>query len=245
MPAEAARSFRQALRHDHHDRHGASLRLARLGGTAAPAMPPAYVQTLFDQYADRFDTALVDGLGYRAPALIRAAVEAQPRDAPRFARMLDLGCGTGLAGEALADLAASITGVDLSARMLTAARAKSIYAELVHADITMFLDTCATQYDLAVAADVFVYVADLVPVATALARVLAPSGLFAFTVETHTGDGVVLGEKLRYAHGEAHVRAALLAAGLAIADIGNASTRNEAGTAVPGLLVVARQPCAP
>jgi predicted TPR repeat methyltransferase len=156
--------------------------------------------------------------------------------------MLDLGCGTGLAGEAFRDLAASITGVDLSARMLAVARAKTIYGELIHADLTTFLGTCERQYDLAIAADVFVYVADLAPVVIALARVLVPSGLFAFTVEMHPGDGVVLGEKLRYAHGEAHVRAALAAAGLAIADIGKVSTRNEAGAAVPGLLVVARRP---
>jgi predicted TPR repeat methyltransferase len=88
-------------------------------------------------------------------------------------------------------------------------------------------------------------VADLVPVVTAIARVLSPSGLFAFTVETHAGDGIVLGDKLRYAHGEAHVRATLDTAGLSLVTIDSVSTRNEAGTAVPGLLVVARRPSAP
>lgn len=262
MPAQAAESFKQTLRYDGDDRHGAGLRLARLGVTdAAAGMPPAYVETLFDQYAERFDTALVDGLAYRGPALLRAAVErASPRSppasapgssaspgsassrSPAFATMLDLGCGTGLAGEAFRDLAVRITGVDLSARMLAGARTKNIYAELVHADILAFLATSQARYDLAVAADVFVYVADLAPAVGAVARVLVPSGLFAFTVETHAGDGVVLGEKLRYAHGEAHVRAALASAELSVTEIAAVSTRNEAGTAVPGLLVVALRP---
>ena len=37
-------------------------------------MPQAYVQTLFDQYAPRFESSLVDDLGYRGPALLFKAV---------------------------------------------------------------------------------------------------------------------------------------------------------------------------
>jgi predicted TPR repeat methyltransferase len=241
MPAEAAQSFRQALRHDGDDRHGAGLRLACLGAAdGAAAMPSAYVETLFDQYAERFDAALVEGLAYRGPAVLRAAIERASPSAPRFAAMLDLGCGTGLAGEAFRDIAARITGVDLSAGMLAVARPKGIYADLVQADLAAFLAACGATYDLVTAADVFVYVADLAPMAAAIARVLAPLGLLAFTVETHAGDGVALGDKLRYAHGEAHVRAALAVAGIDILDITPVSTRTEAGAPVPGLVVVAR-----
>ena len=71
---------------------------------------------------------------------------------------------------------------------------------------------------------------------------LAPARLLAFTVETHSGDGVILGEKLRYAHGAAHVRDALGRADLAISQMTPASTRTENGVPVPGLLVVARKP---
>ncbi len=70
------------------------------------------------------------------------------------------------------------------------------------------------NYHLVLAADVFVYVNDLAPIIAAIARVLAPDGLFAFTVETHAGDGVKLLPTLRYAHGEAYVRGVLGAAGL-------------------------------
>ena len=55
--------------------------------------------------------------------------------------------------------------------------------------------------ELILAADAMVYVADLVPVLNEARRVLAAGGLLAFTVETHGGDGVVIGEGLRYAHG--------------------------------------------
>ena len=90
------------------------------------------------------------------------------------------------------------------------------------------------------AADVFVYVSDLAPVFAAVARVLTPGGIFAFTVETHADRGVRLQPTLRYAHGADHVRAALAAAGLACVELARASTRSEKGVPVDGLVVVAR-----
>ncbi len=86
----------------------------------------------------------------------------------------------------------------------------------------------------------FAYLAWLPTVVAAAARALLRGGLLAFTVETHAGDDVVLGEKLRYQHGAAHVRAAVTGAGLTLASLDQASTRSEAGVAVPGLVVVAR-----
>ena len=61
----------------------------------------------------------------------------------------------------------------------------------------------------------------------------------AFTVETHAGDGVLLRESLRYAHGAAHVRAAMTGAGLELAHLAEVSTRTESGAPVPGLLGIA------
>src|SRR3982074_1084342 len=72
----AIAGFRNAHAADSGDRHGASLRLMRLGAEQVSDMPQAYVQTLFDQYAPRFEAALVDDLGYRGPALFLKAVRA-------------------------------------------------------------------------------------------------------------------------------------------------------------------------
>ncbi len=95
--------------------------------------------------------------------------------------------------------------------------------------------------DLIVAADALVYLSDLAPLFGEACRVLEQGGLFAFTVETHDGDGAVLGEKLRYAHGTDYVHAALREAGLHEVSFAQVSTRREAGKPVPGLLVVAEQ----
>ena len=77
--------------------------------------PQAYVARLFDDYAPRFDAHLIESLAYRAPALIADALDSA---APgrRFAHALDIGCGTGLMGQAVRGRVDHLTGVDLSPR---------------------------------------------------------------------------------------------------------------------------------
>jgi predicted TPR repeat methyltransferase len=243
---DAIAAFQQVCALDAEDRLGAGLHLVRLGALAPGDMPSAYVRTLFDQYAPRFDAALTEGLGYRGPAVLRDAIAAACTAAARplwFDAALDLGCGTGLAGAALRPLVDTLAGVDLSERMLALAREKTLYDRLETGDLVQFLHAEARaqrRYALIVAADVFAYVAWLPPVVAAAAQVLAPGGLIAFTVETHPGDDVILGEKLRYAHSATHVRAAVAGAGLTLVALTEASTRSEAGVPVPGLVVVAR-----
>jgi predicted TPR repeat methyltransferase len=235
----AIAAFEQARAADPADAHGAALRLARLGAKAV-AMPEIYVRTLFDGYASGFDAALTHGLSYRAPELLlRAAQAATP--AMTFGAALDLGCGTGLGGAAFRPFCATLTGVDLSPAMLAQARAKNIYDRLAEAEAVAFLksETQAT-YDLVLAADVFMYLDDLAPVLKAVAAATAPGGTVAFSVEAHDGDGVMLRDTLRYAHGAAHVHDALAAAGLTPVSLDSASTRTEKGVPVPGLIVVAR-----
>jgi len=233
----AVAAFAQAEAADTTDAHGATLRLARLRG-AVTAMPAGYVRTLFDGYASKFDAALTQGLSYRAPELLLRAVQASGER--KFADALDLGCGTGLGGAAFKPFCERLTGVDLSPAMLAQARAKEIYDRLEESDVVSFLTAETARYDLVLAADVYMYLDGLHPVVQAVAAVLAPGGLTAFSVETHDGDGVILRDTLRYAHGAAHVRAALGAAGLALVSLDSAATRTEKGVPVPGLIAVAR-----
>ena len=236
-------AFRKVLALDPADRHGAGLHLMRLQAKGLGGMPPDYVRSLFDQYAARFDTALVEGLAYRGPELLRVSVEAACAAAGRrasFRMALDLGCGTGLGGPAIKPLAGRLIGVDLSPKMVEQAKAKKLYDRLVVENLVTFLKLQSDAvFDLVFAADVFAYFADLAPLAVACARVLEPGGLLAFSVETHAGDGVILGEKLRFAHARTHVRAAIAAAGLRLLTLDDAVTRNDGNMPVPGLIAVA------
>jgi predicted TPR repeat methyltransferase len=241
----AAAAFGAARDADPEDRLGAALHLARLWERDGAVMPAAYVRTLFDYYAPGFDRSLVEGLNYRAPELLLAAVKkfcALAGQPIRFGTMLDLGCGTGLAGAAFRPYVEWLAGVDISPAMIAQARAKGLYDRLAAADLIGFLNSQATdgaRHHLVVATDVLPYLSDLTDVAAGVANILEVGGCFACTLETHDGPGTVLHESLRYAHSAAVVRSAIENAGLQPLAIQPVSTRNEKGAAVSDLLVVA------
>ncbi len=244
--AGAITAFERTRDADPEDYHGARLQLARLeAGEATPAMTETYVRRLFDQYAGRYDTALTEHLHYRGPALLRDAVDAAMRAAKRpmhFRAMLDLGCGTGLAGAAFRPFVDRLVGVDLSPAMIAQAESKTLYDRLATADLARFLaaeSAAAEKYDLAIAADVFVYVNDLAPILGAVVPILSPDGILAFTVETHPGDGVKLLPTLRFAYGAEYLRATIVAADLTLLTLAAAAIRTENGVPVDGLVAVA------
>ncbi|SFU53175.1 Predicted methyltransferase, contains TPR repeat [Methylobacterium sp. 174MFSha1.1] len=240
LRADARSAFRAALTLDPEDSLGARLHLAELGEGVGEAISPAYVRALFDGYAGRFERHLVEGLGYCGPALIRAALERLRGPDASFPRVLDLGCGTGLMARALVGIAGTLAGIDLSPGMLAEARRTSLYARLHEGDLRDVLRAePPSSADLAVAADVFIYLREIGPVLRETARVLAPGGLFAFTVQGHAGArGTVLGADGRYAHGVENVREDAAAAGLAIALLEPAEIRRQNGAGVPGWLAV-------
>ncbi|MBV1704782.1 MAG: methyltransferase domain-containing protein [Hyphomicrobiales bacterium] len=238
----AVAAYAHARACDGADSLGAAAALARLGaGDPAAELPQAYVRRLFDAYATDFDAHLSGALAYRGPELLRAAVEAA---APgrRFGRMMDLGCGTGLAGVAFASMADRIEGADLSPAMLARARGRGLYLALHEADFVAALDRSGEDaFDLVVAADAFVYLGDLAPVLRAAARAMAAGGLIAFTAQAAAQGArpFALGPDQRFAHARAHVEAALADAGLATRSFADGSTRREGGLPVPGWVVVA------
>ena len=239
----ATAAFEQAFANDPQDRHGATLRLIRLGSRPLASMPEGYVRTLFDGYAEGFDKALVDGLNYRGPDLLFRAIEAtHAGQRMKFGSVLDLGCGTGLAALPFRPFSDWMVGVDLSPAMLAQARKKGLYDRLIENEAVAFLKdeaNAGAHYHLILAADVFMYLDNLGPALKAVAQVLASPGQIAFSVEAHDGADVILRETLRYAHSAGHVRGALAAAGLRPVSLDSASTRTEKGVPVSGLIVVA------
>lgn len=205
-------------------------------GALPEAAPAAYVRGLFDEYAERFDEELVATLHYRGHEQVCAPLASlHPR---AFESALDLGCGSGLAGPLLRPLARRLAGVDLSSRMIERAAATGLYDELLVADLVAALRAMPARHDLVVACDVFIYLGRLEPVFAAVARVLAPGGVFAFTVEAGEAEaGYDLLPTLRYAHSERYLRTLAQAHALRVARLERAPLREGHGEAITGLVM--------
>ncbi|CAM5772190.1 methyltransferase [Labrys miyagiensis] len=237
---KAQEAYRHSLALDLSDVAGAGARLARLGAAPADgAMTAAHVAALFDDYAPRFERSLVGDLSYRGPALLLAAL-AKVRQPAAFGRALDIGCGTGLAGETFATLCAGIEGCDLSQAMLAEAARKQVYRHLVRAEAVAFLAGEAdSSADLILAADVFVYLGDLGALFRQAARVLQQGGLFAFTAQRQDGpEPFTLNHDTRYAHSHGGIEAWAAAAGMDIRHRSDEWARFDRGAPSPGMVIV-------
>jgi predicted TPR repeat methyltransferase len=238
--ADAIAAYRAYLGLDPTDSMGAVIRLGLLDPAAVPtALPEAYVRRLFDDYAPRFDDALVERLAYRAPEALRAAVDGLfPGRA--YKAMLDLGCGTGLAGAAFRPVTQWREGVDLSERMVTEAKRKAIYDHLAVGDMIAHLANADRRFDLIIAADVLVYLGALDGLFHAARQKIADDGIFAFTVQRTEAADFRLGQEHRYSHSRAYITACAKSAGFTVAALDDGAFRQEKGVDVPGLLAILR-----
>ncbi len=197
---------------------------------------PGYVRHLFDQFSADYDNRMLAQLHYAAPQILRALADLVMGGRDGLA-ILDLGCGTGLAGAAFKPLASRLEGIDLSPAMIEKARARGVYDALAVADLERALAAHGPAYDLILAADTLVYLGDLAPVFAGAARRLSVDGFFLFTVEAMAGEGFELGPKRRWRHSEAYLRETAAAAGLAVAGLLSAAPRSEANQPVDGFAV--------
>ena len=172
---------------------------------------------------------------------MRRAVDRSHGDEGVFGRALDLGCGTGLVGEAFRTLVNQFHGVDLSARMLDRARRKGVYDAVHLEDVHDCLGRCAaeaTAFHLVLAAELFIYIGNLEPIFQGFAEVLAPGGLFAFSVEGTDGGAFKLLRTGRYAHADDYVRALASRHGLSVDASDEIEIRQQAHELAAGRLYV-------
>jgi len=233
---EAAAAYEQALAHGA-DPQTHRYYLAAVTGRELPAAAPlAYVEPLFDEYAETFEQHLVKDLKYRGHALLVDAWRAV--DPGRHASAVDLGCGTGLCAPLLRASVDRLEGVDLSSRMLEKAHALGLYDELVHGDAVEYLRTTERRHDLIFAADVFIYLGDLEALFAGAARVAPTGGLFCFSAELGSGDpDYELLPSLRYAHSRRYLEALAARHGFVPRRLVEAPLREDQRRPVPGLYV--------
>ncbi len=241
----AVKAYEEVLAIDPEDHGGAAVRIAAMGRGEQPSKAPdAYVETLFDQHAEAFEDILVEQLGYAVPMMVRQRL--QTLNLGPFKRLLDLGCGTGLTGEALRDMAEDITGIDISENMVEIAHEKDLYETLYVAEVEDFLeDNDDEPFDIITATDVLPYLGALEPLFFGAAENLNAGGLLIFSSETlpeeiMAGRPYMVGPHQRFAHSETYVRERLAATGFEVVEVTDINVRMQDGNPTPGHLVIAK-----
>jgi len=214
--------------------------LAVLEGNAPEAAPIQFVRDIFDQYADTFDRHLVEVLEYRTPAVLRETLFNLGEKNLFFENVLDLGCGTGLAGLEFRELAKRLEGVDISSVMIEKAQEKKIYDKLTTGDFFEIFQEVNSRYDLVVAADVFIYMGNLKPVISLMRKICTQGAYVVFSLEHHNGKTFVLHDNGCYAHPPSYVEKIAQEKGFTLKLRQRANLRKEKGRWVEGDIYIFR-----
>ena len=183
--------------------------LTALEAEIASAAPASYVSELFDQYASYYNQHMTKNLNYKVPQLLRQAISKYIDAYTKPLNVLDLGCGTGMCGVYFRDLAEFLFGVDLSTEMLAEAKSLGAYDGLCRGNILEVIPGCnRAVFDLIIAADVLVYIGDLLPLFKMVSSALKnTTSKFAFTVEDlDDSKSYELHPSGRFAHSAAYIK---------------------------------------
>ncbi|MBF0226357.1 MAG: tetratricopeptide repeat protein [Desulfobacterales bacterium] len=184
--------------------------LNALSGNQSEGAPKEYVKLMFDGYSKKFEEHLSEFLEYQVPTLLREIIEPFinkecHKKTSSFQNIIDLGCGTGLAGLSFRDLAAHLTGVDVSDKMIGEAKKKNIYDDFHISEIVDFLRSTDLKYDVFIASDVLVYLGNLKYLFDAVYKSAADNALFIFSIELSQKDDYALNPTGRYAHSKTYI----------------------------------------
>ena len=145
--------------------------------------PEEYVKNLFNQYAASYDDHLTKALKYKGHDVLQNIIEVhlEPK-INQWDKILDFGCGTGMAGERLKPWSKQLIGLDCSENMLQVAKKLNIYDQLICENIYTYLPD-QSPFDIIYAADVLPYFGDIKRLFALLYDGLTTNGCFICTVE--------------------------------------------------------------
>lgn len=146
----------------------------------------AETKALYQDWASTYDETMLDGLAYLTPAKTADILCSVVLD--KSALVLDVGSGTGLAGQNLAERGfKNIHALDYSSAMLGVAKVrqydgKQVYGEILQADLNQKLSLISNSYDAIICTGLFTHAHVGAGCLSELFRVLKPNSFFATTV---------------------------------------------------------------
>jgi predicted TPR repeat methyltransferase len=238
---QAADYYQKVLEIDPSDEAVRYLLAAIKNDPTIQAAPADYITSLFDFYANHFDQELTQNLAYQVPQLLAMVAKPYLSENAGTYKILDLGCGTGLSGEAFRLYAQTLVGVDLSRNMLIKAQAKEVYDQLILGDFREALLQFKEAIDVVVAADTFVYLGDLAETLQRSALALSNHGLLVFNTEKSEGKAYQLLPSGRFAHTKEYIERISAQAQLTIVRVQEDILRTQSGIPVTGYLWLLRK----
>lgn len=197
---------------------------------------PEYVVNLFDNYALYYEQHMQGALHYTLPQAIAKLLH--QLEISKVAKVLDLGCGTGLTGTVLREISQQLIGIDISGKMLAHAKEKGIYDELVEGELLDFLRKDKNHYGLVVAADVMVYLGELDSFFAFLTKRLARKGYFIFNIEISNKPSWKLQNNARFSHNPEYLKKLFVRHGLKIIKQDKVIARKQEQQELPVMLYV-------
>jgi predicted TPR repeat methyltransferase len=145
------------------------------------ATSQAELAAAYTEWADHYDSDLLDEMGYVAPAIASDLLQHYLHN--KAALILDAGCGTGLVGQVLHHKGYNhLDGLDYSQTMLEKAKDKGVYQALSQGDLTSRLLIANDCYDAVISVGTFTC-GHVGPAALSeLVRITRPGGYICFTV---------------------------------------------------------------
>jgi len=221
-------------------------------------LDPEYVSALFDGYSSRFESELVDVLQYKGHTLVYDALQKAFKTGGKpplhVKKIVDLGCGTGLLGELVANEMpwVEVLGVDLSQQMVDESRerkskrGRNVYAAVSNEEAVQFLSTLEEQsVDCILASDVFIYVGDISKVLEESSKRLVDNGLVGFTVESYEGSKADRGLRLlpsgRFGHSRSYIDEVAKVAGFEVLSWEDCVLRQQSHVDVLGASVILKK----
>ena len=211
--------------------------LASLTGKTTNSAPRAYVEPLFDAYANKFDQSLVEKLAYNIPKIL-TDLTVKLHGSGSLGSIIDLGCGTGLTGLEIKRFCSNLEGIDLSNQMLSQARIKNVYDKLSHIDIIEYLSNVELDFDYFISTDVFVYVGDLSEVFRLIKSRNKKPGKLVFSTEHSEKDGFHLEKSGRYSHSKGFIENLCKKLSYSISHFSETNLRKDRGVFLTGGLYI-------
>ena len=148
---------------------------------------PDETRKLYSDWAETYDQTMLDGLSYSSPR--RIAALAAVTEARRDARILDVGCGTGLLASYLrAHGFNRVDGLDHSAPMLAVAKREGRIDQAFLCDLNERLELEAECYDMLASTGTFTHGHVEAGCLPELLKLLVPGGRLICTVHRDIWD---------------------------------------------------------